>query len=234
MNSFSPRTPWMLMASTLAAIWFPASVACRAQEPDSSNIYWVFLVSGKSSAGEERAAIEKMQAAHLENFGRLARAGSLLTAGPVADPERRLRGIVVLKAKSPDEFKTMFAPDPFIKNGFLQIEASEATFLKGKFAPKVTPDELEELRLVTISHVEKQSAADGMTSIVKALSGETSLRLACQTDGESSLAGVLIFNKMPDEALNMLLSKLPPIAQGKLTAHPMPLYLSKGAVEVGE
>ena len=220
------------VACMLVALWFPASNVCRAQEPQPGNTYWIFLVGGKSSAGEERAAIEKMQAAHLENFARLAREGSLLTAGPLADPMKRLRGIVVLKAKSPDDFPTLFAPDPFITNGFLKIEASQATFLKGKFVAKMTPAELEEFRLVTLDHGSKeQPAKDALNNVVKALGDDPRLRLACQTRSETSLAGVLIFNKIDDEALNILLNQQPAIAQGKLIAHPMPLYLSKGAVE---
>jgi uncharacterized protein YciI len=39
-----------------------------------------------------------MQAAHLANFGRLQKAGKLFTAGPLADPQRKMRGIVVVKA----------------------------------------------------------------------------------------------------------------------------------------
>ena len=43
--------------------------------PDEKLDYFVFLVTGKPTQGAAKEDIEKMQASHLENFGRLAKIG---------------------------------------------------------------------------------------------------------------------------------------------------------------
>lgn len=74
--------------------------------------YFVFLVTGKSTQGTAAEEVQKMQAAHLENFGRLAKIGDLLAAGPCADPEKIVRGIVVIKATSLADAESKFESDP--------------------------------------------------------------------------------------------------------------------------
>ena len=53
--------------------------------------YFVFLTTGKSTQGIAAEVVQQKQNAHLENFGRLAKLGSLTTAGPCADPPARRR-----------------------------------------------------------------------------------------------------------------------------------------------
>ena len=69
---------------------FAQSVTEKKSTPEAASTYWIFLTAGKSSQGTERSEIEKMQAAHLANFGRLYKAGKLLTAGPLADPQKKM------------------------------------------------------------------------------------------------------------------------------------------------
>ena len=74
---------------------------------NDTKLFWVFLTTGKSTKGVEKEEVEKMQAEHLANFKRLAEEEKLLLAGPLADPEKKLRGIVVLKAKNQNDLEKM-------------------------------------------------------------------------------------------------------------------------------
>ncbi|MCE3014595.1 MAG: hypothetical protein ACK56W_20695 [Pirellula sp.] len=42
-----------------------------ATKPTKQSYFWIFLTSGKSTANVDRGEIEKMQASHLGNFGRM-------------------------------------------------------------------------------------------------------------------------------------------------------------------
>jgi hypothetical protein len=64
--------------------------AASATKPTKQPYFWIFLTSGKSTANVDRVEIEKMQAAHLSNFGRLHGEGKLFMAGPLSDPEKNL------------------------------------------------------------------------------------------------------------------------------------------------
>ncbi len=92
------------------------------------NLYWVFLTTAKSLEGIEREEMEAMQEAHLNNFRRLAADGRLLTAGPMSDPENVRRGVVVLKASQGDELFEMFREDPYVKQGYMNVDACRMQF----------------------------------------------------------------------------------------------------------
>ena len=65
-----------------------------------------------------------LQIRHMRNLWRLRRMKKALWAGPVTDGGP-LRGIVVFKAASEDEVRTLVETDPAVKAGRLSYEISE-------------------------------------------------------------------------------------------------------------
>lgn len=63
----------------------------------------------------------KLQAAHMENIGRLAKEGKLALAGPFLD-NGELRGIYIFNVESIEEAKALTETDPAIKVGSLVME----------------------------------------------------------------------------------------------------------------
>jgi len=63
----------------------------------------------------------QLQKAHMENIGKLAKAGKLVVAGPFLD-QGDLRGIYIFNVESVDEAKTLTETDPAIKAGSLVME----------------------------------------------------------------------------------------------------------------
>jgi len=68
---------------------------------------------------EEEA--KKLQAAHMENIGRLAEEGTLVLAGPFLN-DGELRGIYIFDVKTVEEAKTLVETDPAIQQGSLEME----------------------------------------------------------------------------------------------------------------
>ncbi len=114
-----------------------------------------------------------MQKAHLANFGRLAGEGKLLTAGPMRDPEGVLRGIVIVRATDRSAVDRMFDQDPYVTEGFMKVEPHEARIDHGGIVANVTPEALEEFRIVILSDPKevndsKKEPRGGQTRYVKA------------------------------------------------------------------
>lgn len=64
----------------------------------------------------------KLQQAHMDNIGRMAKAGDLVVAGPFAKNELGFRGIYVFNVKTIEEAKSLTESDPAIQAGRLAME----------------------------------------------------------------------------------------------------------------
>ncbi len=79
-----------------------------------------FLKKGPNRTKDKEKAA-KLQAAHMENIGRLAKEGKLALAGPFLD-NGELRGIYIFNVESVEEAKKLTETDPAIKAGSLVME----------------------------------------------------------------------------------------------------------------
>ena len=208
----------------------------EAVEADEDKLFWIFLTTGKSSKDEKPESIEQMQAAHLANFKKLADEGKLLTAGPMKDPEEKLRGIVVVKAKDRAELSAFFKNDPYVQEGFLRIEATEMKFEHGVINTKITPQGLEEFRLIVYQPIgekkmdTEQDAANqkGLAEMAK----EKDLRLTVVLPKVEFNRAALVIMAKPEEdkVINERLQQLPAIKAGYWKATIYPLFMGKGSL----
>ncbi len=82
-----------------------------------------FLKSGPNRSQSQEEA-QKLQRAHLDNIGRLAKEGKLVLAGPfLADGE--LRGLYIFDVETLEEARELTATDPAIQQGRLVMELHE-------------------------------------------------------------------------------------------------------------
>lgn len=82
-----------------------------------------FLKKGPNRDLEEAEA-QGLQAAHMENIGRMAEAGKLVLAGPFLD-DGDLRGIYIFDVASIEEAEALTNSDPAIQAGSLVMELKE-------------------------------------------------------------------------------------------------------------
>ena len=207
-------------------------------ESADSKLYWVFLTTGNSTEGVEKERIQEMQAAHLANFKSLAEQEKLLTAGPMSDPEKRLRGIVVVRAKNLDELKSMFGEDPYVQKGYLKIEATEMSFEHGVINTKITPQGLDEFRMVVL---EKTSSADEFSDadtkanqafIADMSSDEELLLTVFLPKADFNRTAVLIMAKgESDQPINEKVNNIPAVKAGVWKSKIFPIYMGKGSLK---
>ncbi len=91
-----------------------------ADEYGMKQYVMAFLKSGpyRSQSKEEAARLQK---AHLDNIGRMAKEGKLLVAGPFMD-NGEVRGIYIFNVTSLEEAKALTETDPAIQAGSLTME----------------------------------------------------------------------------------------------------------------
>ena len=81
----------------------------------------VLLVTNTAAPELDEEAAAAVQDAHLAHLADLHADGVLLAAGPLADPEERLRGLVVLNVDLA-EARALTARDPAIEAGIFLVE----------------------------------------------------------------------------------------------------------------
>ncbi len=204
---------------------------------DSGQLFWIFLTTGKTTEGVSDERIQEMQAAHLANFKALAERDKLLTAGPLTDPEKKLRGIVVARAKNERELMSYFDEDPYVQNGYLKIEATKMKFEHGVINTKITPQGLEEYRIVILEnnggeHKESEDERAKNRAFMDQLSADKNVLLsAILPSGKFNRHAVLVMSKNEnDEALKQLIAEIPAVKSGLWKTRVFPLYMGKGTL----
>jgi uncharacterized protein YciI len=115
----------------------------------TNNLWFIFLESGKKTP-DDKAAVEKMQRGHIDNFKRLFGEKKLFAAGPLRDPSGLKRGIVVVKANGRDELGTLFQPDEYVRDGYMTLNATLAIANKPLATEGIDENAIEEVRIVQI------------------------------------------------------------------------------------
>jgi uncharacterized protein YciI len=206
--------------------------------PTAVNLYWIFLTTGKSTQNVERDELQRMQAAHLANFDRLHKEGKLFAAGPLADPEKRLRGIVVATAPDLDLLLKLFEPDPYLKHGYLNVDAIKMEIAVGKFQTDIDPKSLAEYRLVVLEKATPDGAEAG-AAVKKANleyceeihNPERLCFAAWFKEVKDSRRGILVFRKLDEAMLDTIIGELPAVKSKAWKASIFLLHMSDGIVK---
>jgi len=131
-------------AAAAAALAAPGLARAAADE-----LWFIFLEKGRPTP-PDKEAVMAMQRGHIENFKRLFALGKLSAAGPLADPAAFKRGIVTVRAASSDELMGYFAPDEYVREGYMMVNAVPATAYKALNAEGIDASKVEEVRIVLV------------------------------------------------------------------------------------
>lgn len=221
-----------------------ALLACLSvmPQPEYEMTTYTFglLVTGSTPLPAERAEVMEMQTAHIDNFKRLHGKGRLLTAGPMADPERKLRGIVVLDLKEGDKLKDLFKPDPYVTKGHMDLVTMKWMTAKGRIGGEPDPEKIVENRIVflkkTDANIAKHNAKEisdmqmgHLSGMEKALKDKV-LALSGPVLDDKTYAGIWICHGTQDEKIQAWIKSDPLISAGLLKPVVMPLWLSDGVL----
>lgn len=98
------------------------SAAQRYPAPEGmETIHIAMLYRGPAATKESTPETQQIQEAHLAHITRLAKEGHALIAGPFGG-EGDLRGVIFLRAATPEAARALEADDPAVKAGRLRIE----------------------------------------------------------------------------------------------------------------
>ena len=224
-----PRTR---LALSILALALTATVSFGGAPTDKRPTWFIFLETGKKTP-DDKQAVQKMQMGHIQNFKRLFGEKKLFAAGPLADPMKKKRGIVVVKADSKKELLTCFQPDEYVREGYMTVNAERSVVHKPLNTEEIDPESIEEERIVQISrpakratHKEKQANEAFFQSLMdKGTVG------GWYTLAEGSVAEVLFCRTTDTKALEAIFAQTPTVKAAKASALIWPQWLSKGVVK---
>lgn len=178
--------------------------------------WFVLLVRGGGRA-PKGSDVGAMQTAHIANFGKRFQEGKLAAAGPLEDPTKHRRGIVVLTVRTRAEVDACFTGDPYIENRMLRIEAHKWISPLNGFGAAPDPEKIAPHRMVRLTF------PNGYAGPFPRIPGGVGGRFA----GERG--GVLLTATTDDAALASSLRASPAVQAG--TAFEIvPLWMSAGTI----
>ena len=209
------------------------TVLCLAQgTADKRPTWFIFLETGKPTP-DDKDAVAKMQAGHIQNFKRLFGEKKLFAAGPLRDPARKQRGIVVVKAESKAELLTYFQPDEYVREGYLIANAVRSVVHKPLNTEGIDPDGIEEERIVLITRPTKpptRKEKRETEAFIQVLVDKGTVG-AWYTLENGDLADVLFCRTTDTKALEAIFAQLPAVKGSKTSALVWPQWLAKGVVK---
>jgi uncharacterized protein YciI len=173
-----------------------------------------------------------MQRGHIENFKRLFAAGRLQAAGPLADPARIKRGIVVVRAASLDELTGYFQPDDYVREGYLRLNARRAVARRALHTEGIDATRIEEVRIVQISRPNGAADAEAGARRHQLLQTlvDTGTLGAWYTLADGPVAEVLLARGTDTAALEAALAPYPGLADGTVGLAVWRQWISPGVV----
>ena len=143
------------LTSLAFALMLTAASCFAGETTDNRPTWFIFLETGKKTP-DDKEAVQKMQMGHIQNFKRLFGEKKLFAAGPLNDPSKKKRGIVVVKASTQKELLTYFQPDDYVREGYMTVNAERAVVHRPLNSEGIDPEGIEEVRIVQISRPPKK------------------------------------------------------------------------------
>ncbi len=216
------------------------------KEYNMGRLWFVILVTGPTKLPDDEAEVQKMQKAHLANFGAMHEKGLLLTAGPMKDPAKVKRGIVVFDGRTVKDRKavmTAFKNDPYIQNGHQAVEVYNWYTARDRISSRVEPGTIEENTLVLLKKPETQpahtldvlqAAQKSHMDNIEAMTFRGVLGLAGPIVKSDAYAGIFVIHGNDHVAVKRWLMLDDYITGGFIEYEIIPLWLSKGTMPKGQ
>ena len=117
---------WQVHCETTEHDSKPEYIEPLAQELGADDygmkMYVLAILKAGPNQDQTPEAAAKLQQAHMDNIGRMAKSGDLVVAGPFAKNELGFRGIYIFNVKTVEEAQNLTESDPAIQAGRLAME----------------------------------------------------------------------------------------------------------------
>ncbi len=118
---------FLFMLAVTSAVWAQSAKfdqhladSLGADRYGMKNYVLVILKTGKVKADKARS--DSLFTGHMQNIGRLAKAGQLVAAGPLAKNAHSYEGIFILNVTTVAAARELLVTDPAVKAGLLDAE----------------------------------------------------------------------------------------------------------------
>ncbi len=222
----------MRLSSLAAALLTLSPLTATAQPtPDPRATWFAFLETGTKTS-DDKELVEKMQRGHIANFQKLFGEKKLFAAGPLADPSKKKRGIVVVKANTREELAAYFQPDDYVREGYMVLNAERAVVHKALNTEGIDPQGIEEERIVQILRPEKPMSVRDRKDHETFLQGlvDKGTAGAWYTLEGGPVLDLLFCRSADTKAVEAAFAEAPAIKARKAVLLVWPQYLSKGVV----
>lgn len=221
----------LTLALTLLGLTVATRPAPALDAPDTRATWFIFLETGKKTP-DDKEAVLKMQKGHIANFEKLHGEKKLFAAGPLADPSRTKRGIVVVKANTREEYTAYFAADDYVREGYMTLNAEKATVHRALRSEGIDPSGIEEVRIVQITRPTAPAtpAETGADHAYLRDLLDRGVVGAWYTLEGGSVAEVLFCRSTDTAQLETAFASLPSVRAAKSRALIWPQYIGKGVV----
>lgn len=213
-----------------------ATIAAAQSQP--KDLWWIFLVKGDGPRPAEESKLQEMQNAHIGNFKRLFAAKKLVAAGPLQDPTKFKRGIVVLTVGNKAEVQESFLPDPYVQGKIMEVVTHRVHVEFGHFeTQKIDPEGIEENRIVIFTKNPNPPAGPYAKSTqgrhlehVRKDGKKAGLSIYLTVKDDPEVVGIALFKGKDDAAIQEWLDSDPQVKPGFWVATKMPQWLAKGVL----
>lgn len=225
------------LAATLLALapaalrWQAARAESAASAGPGGDTWFVFLETGRPTP-DDPPAVHAMQRGHIDNFKRLFALGRLQAAGPLLDPARTKRGIVVVRAATHDELIGYFEPDDYVREGYMRVNAVRALPRRPLNTEGIDASRVEEVRIVLVGRPAAAADAEAVAArqrLLQMLIDRGTLG-AWYTLADGPLAEVLFARGTDSAALEAALAPYPGLAGGDVGLAIWRQWISPGVV----
>ena len=182
----------------------------------------------KPIAKEEAA---KIQSAHMAHIRAMADSGALVAAGPFGDTPPTISGVFVFKG-SRDEVSRLASADPTVTAGRNTVEiyawkgpkgVGEEYVKRHKADPK-TPEDMGVHPFLILRRGPNWSRVGEFVpahlEFIKKLRASGKIAASGPIEGESEVAAIFVFQRMPDDEARRLMADEPFVKNGVLTVEP--------------
>jgi uncharacterized protein YciI len=216
---------------TIFLMMFSLGTFVKAQ--DFQHKYFVMLNANPGKPELPKAEVDKIQAAHMANIDSLARAGSLLAAGPFNGGG----GLFVLVAASIEDARNVLNTDPAVKANRFIIELYPLTMNYGSICPVKGKYEMVEYQFIKYTPVKDKISTVEAGELEKLAKRhlrflkETGFPVKYIAEGDFGPAdgGFLIIEKTLEENMTKLLKYDPWAKSGYFTSDLKILWIAKGS-----
>ena len=230
----------MLTVLALLALVLPLRAPqTPAPEPQMMTYQMVIFRAGPTTASPSPADQQKMLDGHLANLAKLNRERVNLLYGPFTDGAGDMRGIAILDVKDGATATAHFKDDPFVKGGFMVVDARPWYGPKGWFNLPNDPPVPEPLiwGFLMRGPNTSQTAAEaaeiqkGHLSYMDSLHTQGKLVMAGPFVDNSPYRGVVVYRVASVAEAKTLAAGDPAVKAGRLVLEARPWMTFKGILK---